>query len=399
MAGRDLKKSGVPAVTAHISCRSAIFLLRMDNDPLTYLGKSMNVFRIVDIPLRPGSAVTLDEISRHFLERSFDPSVAREWLVGMGAVIAVLLVLILFLAVRNRRRAYVPDDWIQDPRDIRATLQLALDQRSRFDLQFKALQGGRRPALRCSGARLEGPYLTLEVNGLQILSSRWDGKEADCFFHLLGNGQILHHAFTTRVIKVFTQGDRCFLHVMIPERIESRQKRSYLRIAPPEEFLLGAALWRGPDLPEDDIRGNIQAWAKPSMVFLPNATPQFSVTDISAGGARLHIPRDAVTEEIQGINVSDRMVFMIDLWDPDRSQRLRFWILCRVQNPMRDFETRGMNIGLQFLAWARPRDCTETGCELEWLRLSGSGEVETLGNWIMRRHLELFRENDTHEPA
>jgi hypothetical protein len=29
---------------------------------------------------------------------------------------------------------------------------------------------------------------------------------------------------------------------------------------------------------------------------------------------------------------------------------------------------------------------------MEWLRLPSSNEVEPIGNWIMRRHLEIFRD-------
>jgi hypothetical protein len=352
----------------------------------------MNV-RVADLLLFPKSAATLGEIQRHFLERTFDASMVLEWLIGFGVIIFLLAVGILFRAFRNRRRVYVPKDWVLDPRAIREVLQLALDQRAKFELQFKALQGGRRPALRCSGVRLEGLFLTLEVSGLQKLSSRWAGKEVECFFQVLDQDRAMYHAFATRVKDVSVQADRCCLRLHIPDRLESRQKRSYLRIAPPEEYLLGAAVWRGTDLPDEDIRDDLQAWAKPSLVYLPNVSAHFSVTDISAGGVRIHIPRAYLSEEVRRINISDRLISMLDLWDPDRAQRMRFWMLCRVQTPVLDFETRGMDVGLQFLAWAKPKESMEGG-QVEWLRLSNSGEIEPLGNWIMRRHLELFRESE-----
>ena len=354
----------------------------------------MNALRFLDIPYQPFGAPSLMEVSRHFIERTINPAVAIEWLIGLSAFIVILLVVILFLAIRSRRRTYMPEDWIVDPHAIREMLQLAMDQRSRFELRFKSLNDGRRPALRCAGVRLEGLFITLEISGLQILSSRWDGKEADCFFQIVGQGQILHHAFETKVKDVFTRDDQCFLRIAIPNRLESRQKRSYLRIAPPDEFLLGAAIWCGEGLPDDDIRTKLQLWNKPTLAFLPSHSSQFSVTDISAGGARIHITRQFLTEEIKHISISDRLIFMIDLWDPTKAQRQRYWMLCRVQNPALDFSTKNMDVGLQFLAWARPKDGVEHGSELEWLRLSLSGEVEPLGNWIMRRHLELFRESE-----
>ena len=55
-------------------------------------------------------------------------------------------------------------------------------------------------------------------------------------------------------------------------------------------------------------------------------------------------------------------------------------------------KTKGMDIGAQFLAWAKPAE--SGGSNLVWLKLASSGEVEPLGNWIMRRHLEFFRESE-----
>jgi hypothetical protein len=94
-------------------------------------------------------------------------------------------------------------------------------------------------------------------------------------------------------------------------------------------------------------------------------------------------------------NTVEQVILMLDLFNADQGRSMRLWLACRVQNLWREHATRDIQMGLQFLAWARPREAAEheEGGGIEWLRLSSANEVEELGNWIMRRHLELFRDS------
>lgn len=338
------------------------------------------------------TGTSLRLVQRFFAE-GLDLGTAMPWAIGLGSIVIVLSAAILIINVLHRRRPYVPQDWITDPKEIRSVFERALDQRSKFELQFSPGQGGRRPALRCIAARVEGRFLVLEAIGLKTLSDRWVGREMDCFFQIVHRGNALHHAFKSSLESIRVINDYCFIRIFIPERLESRQKRSYLRIVPPDEYLLGAAIWHGEQMPPPKDHENLSAWPRPSLAYLPAVTRQIMVRDLSAGGARVHIPKDCLGNSAPHLTTGARILFMLDLWDPDKTKRMRCWMLCRVQNPVLDFETQGMDLGLQFLAWARPRETGEGGA-LEWLRLSRSGEIEALGNWIMRRHLELFRESE-----
>jgi hypothetical protein len=156
--------------------------------------------------------------------------------------------------------------------------------------------------------------------------------------------------------------------------------------------MLGAAVWRGLDMPESLEMNDLALWSKPSRIWLPGMREEFAIRDISSGGLRLHLPRHILAEEMDLIHTSTQFIVMLDLWEPDKAQRLRFWLLCRMQSPALDLETKGMDIGAQFLSWAKAADTG--GSNLIWLKLASSGEVEPLGNWIMRRHLEFFRESE-----
>jgi len=335
------------------------------------------------------SASSFWEIQRHFLERTLDMNAIREILIGVCGIVAALGLIMLILHFRPRK-PYVPQDWIFDPTAIRNTINLAVIQRSKFELQFAMEGEARRPALRCTAVNLNEKDFTLEASGLTTLSTRWEGRPVDCFFMIRNREAYLFYAFTTSITSIKVIKDICLIKLTLPAKLETRQKRSYLRITPPEEYMLGAALWRGPHMPGDEKRGDLALWAKPSRIWLPGTREDFTIRDISSGGMRLHLPRQVLAEEMDFINISAQFMVMLDLWDPDKAQRLRFWLLCRMQSPVLDFETKGMDLGAQFLAWAKPAETG--GSSLLWLKLASSGEVEPLGNWIMRRHLEFFRE-------
>lgn len=331
------------------------------------------------------------EIQRHFLDRSLDFAATHEILVGLGCLAGGLVLFMLLLYLRPRK-AYVPQDWVLDREEIRFIISQALNQRTKFELQFTMDGETRRPALRCSGLELRGGDLVLETSGLNTLSPRWAGRNVDCFFMVRKRENYLFYAFTSSISHIKLLKDQCFISIALPGKLEGRQKRSYLRIVPPDEYMLGAALWRGEDMPEDADRGDLALWPKPSRILLPGTRDDFYIRDISSGGMRLHLPRHILAEEMDNIHVSTQFMVMLDLWDPDKTRRLRFWMLCRMQSPVLDFETKGMDIGAQFLAWARPAE--SGGSNLLWLKIASSGEVEPLGNWIMRRHLEYFRETE-----
>lgn len=336
-------------------------------------------------------AASFWEVQRSFIERTLDMEAVRESLVGVGAVVGLIGLIMLILHFRPKK-PYIPQDWILDPTQIAHTLTLAMTQRSKFELQFAMEGETRRPALRCSGVEVENDAVVLEASGMVTLSERWVGKAADCFFIIRLRDTYAFYAFTSIVTQVRVVNDISMIQLQLPERLETRQKRLYLRIPPPEEYMLGAALWRGPDLPAEGIRNDLALWPKPSRILLPGVREEFFIRDISSGGLKLHLPRHIVAEEMELIHVSTQFMIMLDLWDPDKAQRLRFWMLCRMQSPVLDFETKGMDLGAQFLAWAKPAEAGSSS--LLWLKLAASGEVEPIGNWIMRRHLEFFRESE-----
>ncbi|MDR1124754.1 MAG: hypothetical protein LBM64_01655 [Deltaproteobacteria bacterium] len=322
-------------------------------------------------------------------------SVHMEVLLRGGLVAgAVLLLFCIFTIIRyflSSRKAFVPAGWITLPRQVRALLNGALEQRSTLELQFNDSRNQRRPVLRCSLEEVGAGRVGIEAYGINNIVAGWIGREISCYFKLKIKDQSVYYTFDSTVesVEARPRGVSA-LWLSFPTRMQNRQKRAFLRISPPMDYFLGAAVWFGRNLPADGNLGNIALWPKPSLTLLPGKERQFFIRDLSAGGVRLWVPRREKDARRHDFNLAEQMALLLDLFDPDNSRRLRYWLLCRVQNLITDFNDQSFDIGLQFLAWAAPK---EDGSSLEWLKLTREKEVAPLGNWIMHRHLEIFRAN------
>ncbi|MDL2315776.1 hypothetical protein LJC59_01675 [Desulfovibrio sp. OttesenSCG-928-A18] len=341
--------------------------------------------------------MTLSDIQQSFYTRSFNPEVIGDWLIGISLIIAALVVFLGIRAIRARRIRYSPHGIITDPQMIRNIIRTAFDQRRPFEVQVASQTGQRRPTLRCAPEYLAQTNLTLEINGLKSLSNRWLGRSVHVFFRISLHKEFTYYTFSSTIDGIFLprQGV-CHITLTMPQRLENRQKRSFLRMTPPPEFLMGAALWYGETLPQPQSMDDISLWPAPKQLFIPDKARQFEILDLSAGGVRLGVPARILYKNALQFKVSEVCVLLIDLFDPEHSKRLRFWLQCRIQNVWIEHPSGDARLGMQFRSWGRPRDGQEHGENaggIEWLRLSASNEVEPLGNWIMRRHLEIFREH------
>lgn len=341
--------------------------------------------------------MSLSDIQQSFYTRSFKFASVETWLIGLAVVVALLLAYLAYKAIQARRVRYDPHGSIVDPRVIRTILHTAFDQRRPFEVQVQTDAGQRRPTLRCSPVQLGQTSLTVEINGLKSLSERWLNRQVTVFFRIMAGKDFTYYTFPSRIVAIDQprQGV-CHISLPMPEGLENRQKRSFLRIAPPKEHSLGAALWYGANMPPPEKLSEIALWPAPLLLALPERVEQFTVVDLSAGGARLRIPHEVAREMQVQFNSTEQIMLMIDLFDPEQNKRLRFWLQCRIQNVWVEHPSRDIHMGVQCLAWGKPKELADQAGpagSVEWLRLSSSNEVEPLGNWIMRRHLELFRDH------
>lgn len=344
--------------------------------------------------------MNLNAIRDSFLTRNFAVEEIRAWLIGVATICALLLIIFIVRTIRQRRLRYKPFGNITDPKAIRDLIRLAFDQRRMFEVQVQTDSDTRRPTLRCSPEYLGASSLTIELGGVKSLSEHWLGRKLTVFFRLRINDDFVYYTFNSQIGGIHTpQEGVCHITLPLPAVMENRQKRAFLRLSPPPDLVLGAALWHGDYMPTPETLQDLAGWPRPRLLYLQDRVEQFHIIDISAGGMRISVPQEVQREFRLQFAAVEQLIIMLDLREPEMHKRLRYWIQCRIQNIWRESQTRDILMGLQFQAWARPREIGgETNSTLEWLKLSPAHEVEPIGNWIMRRHLELFREfpGETH---
>ena len=338
--------------------------------------------------------MTLSDTQQSFYSRTFDIQAVETWLLGLAVIIIAIVGYLSVRGLLNKRVRYFPHGSITNPRMIQKIIRQAFDQRRLFEVQVQTESGRRRPTLRCAPEYIGQDSFTVEISGLKSLSDKWIGRAIAVFFRLQVEGEFTYYTFSSRIDGIhLPQPGVCHITLPMPTSLENRQKRSFLRMVPPPEFLMGAALWNGDAMPPPEKLNDVTLWPRPRLLLIPERMEQFTILDLSAGGIRLSVPNKIIRGMQLHFASAEQLILMLDLFDPEQSKRLRFWVQCRVQNVWVEHDTRHVLMGLQFQSWARPRDGVEFGSGgVEWLRLSSAQEVEPIGNWIMRRHLELFRD-------
>lgn len=420
----------------------------------------------------PAAASFLAEISRNFGNYQADFSMVREFVLIVAAVAALLAAVLLVAGLRQRGQRYTPEGWVNDPHVIRELFEAAILQRGRFEMQFHGPTG--RRSTYCTAVSVSRTALTLECSLLRTVPESWKGREVDCYFRTQQKRMQVYYQFTSVITGAHRapSADRTIprgpdaadavwlVDLALPEKLERRQKRAFLRLDVPRNLVLGLAAWpMGQDTPApaDGRRLGTPLLALPDATslnsFTARATPPVhavgseqehaptsvvpvagsgasdaGVTDapssascsetahhddmvaplfpdisralpvallnLSGGGLRLLLPRAtvrAVTGRGMNIDVGGRFTALLELYDPQHDRSLGFWLQCRIQNRFVAFEARDVELGAQVLAWGQARDAAPHMAD--WKPLSDEGEVEPLGNWVIRRHLELYRES------
>ncbi|SIO27363.1 PilZ domain-containing protein [Halodesulfovibrio marinisediminis] len=332
------------------------------------------------------------QIGKNFSASSFRTETALFTVYALLLIVVILIAVIIFMWFKNRKNAkYVPHDWVLHPSHITNTLRMARDEREKFELQFHS-KGEKRRSTSCLLTTINKETVTIECSQLTNLKSSWVGRDVDCYFQVrkssTGNTFFM---FTTQIIGIrgCTDGT-VVLTLKIPNKLEQRQKRASLRISPPQQYVMGLAVWSAPEGLSTKGTLDIRKWGRPVLTYLPEKSFQIILENLSAGGIKVRIPRSEMRNCNLDFKIGDKLFMLLDLWDPDTGQRVRYWLLCRIQNPFIDFVTHDAELGLQFRFTAQPD--ANSPAELRWNEEPIGTGLDSIGNWVMRRHLELYRE-------
>lgn len=333
--------------------------------------------------------VFLDSVKDTFLSANFDdvilPLLLGTFLVAGGIVVVGAIV---NKVLSSLRRQSLPPGWIGRKADLIEIFTLAHAQRSRFELGFHT-KGRKRRTAYCSLHSVGRNSLIFELDRGRAGQS-WVGREFDAFFRVVRkNKKVVFFAFSSELVglKKITK-DTVHLTVRFPACIELRQKRQHFRLDPPPHLILGIALW--PELRSGGgLLRHVREWGRPQFAYYPERQNPFSLINISAGGIRLSVSRPVDVNFPVEIKYGNRVMLMLELYEPVTGTKERFAANCLIKNIFDDFSRSQVELGLEFIEYGLAD--REDPFLFTW-RVAGNEGVPEIGNWTMRRHLELVRE-------
>jgi len=309
---------------------------------------------------------------------------------GAAALVALGLgILLNRFAFRGRARL-VPASWIVDSREIATLFERALAERSKIEMQA-AGRGG--TTVNASLLEALGDRLRLEITARVSVTQSWLERVFDCFFRLQNprnRNQLLFYTFQTRVLGVKKMADgTVLLDTSLPEKVVLQQKRVHLRLEPPGQLVLGLAVWPDQLRPDGEPEGAFRTWGKPPLVSLPGGKENLlRLVNLSASGLRLEARAAGRRATGMDFEIGQHYMLLMDLYDPEAEKKRQFWLRVMVRNRYEEFETRDLHVGLRVASVGERLPDQE---EIAWRAAPADG-LPALENWVVRRHIELFRE-------
>lgn len=313
------------------------------------------------------------------------------WTLAAALLLAGAGILVNQLVVRRRFRL-VPSNWITRKADILEVFDQALSQRSKIEVGFTRRDQARQTTA-CMLSDMTPEHLILDLSDFIEVHQGWIGRSFECFFRVQAGkipGQMNFYAFSAEVVGVKKLADGSTqLTLAVPDHVVLQQKRVHLRLEPPTQYVLGLALW--PQQLDDKARpiGNVKAWGRPPLVMVPGKTGgALRLVNVSGSGLRLEVAYEARKAAGMELEIGQYLNLLLTLKDPSTNAVLKHWLIGRVQNRYEDYSSKELEVGLRLVGVGR----REAGSpEIAWRKAPEDG-LPDLENWVVRRHLELFRE-------
>ncbi len=324
-----------------------------------------------------------------------NPSLSPEriaMLLGLFAVVVVAILAARFVfKYRLARSIYIPAGDIHDPSKILQILDQCIVRRSKLEFRIVGRQSG--------GQIVSGMPVEVKSGHVKLTMSvpfspsqeKLAGEKVHCYFKIRQDSRDIFFNFLSSIDRI-GKGEAGFLELAIalPEVLIAGQKRSFLRIDPPRDFILDIALW--PEYIDSNTgwRADIEAFPEPILTNTAEHPRTLDLSDISAGGTKLILDKVALGKSGLTITKGTRFILRLNLWNPVEQNELPLWLICRTQQYTGAAGEPKTTLGVQFVAWSQPQNADMH--LLNWHKLdSDDDEVPPLGNWVAKRYLEHYR--------
>lgn len=298
------------------------------------------------------------------------------------------------IKIRFGRDDAPPSTWIVRPGEIRAILDTAMSQRSKVRVSFVRDDAGARSTDATILCLDPARGIEMEMTALVRATPGWAGKLVACDFRLRLDPRKDYHSFynfVSAIVAVRLAGDD-FVHMTVawPKHLELEQKRGFLRIEPPRNFVLELEVWHENTVKAARGRfGNPATWGEPVLRLDPRLEPPLvEVRNLSGGGVRLEVLYDTLQGHKALFEAGSRFLMRLVLAEPEADQPMTFHLALRLQNIYGDPGAVGKKgYGFRIVSFGVPTDTP--GDVLSW-KTAASGAPD-LDDWAFRRHLALYR--------
>lgn len=316
----------------------------------------------------------------------------EQTVIHLAYVFGLLLLLLgIALAAKLAQRIKAEDPKARHKRNLEI-LHQALRNRSRMDVCFHPHEAS-KIIVPCALEDLHNTHGRLDLPGQVTPSQSWVNKSFLCFFRIPGpKGRPFFYKFTTKIIALHKHNDRHHLDFALPDQIELGQKRRHLRLKIPRNDILDFRIWAGDDDHEPPGLLNTDSKPVPLAIFSPDRATEFYVVDLSGGGICLEYDPRRLPGLDDYLQNSQALYMRLELTNIDEKLPSTYYMAARLRTRQENFDTGTFQIGYEFVQYAQ--DQPEGG--LKWINVRPELGIADLITWVFKRHLELYREQESN---
>lgn len=331
-----------------------------------------------------------EEISRNLTNWQLNTAAVAVLSVLFGLLVLVVLLSMLLKAFRGSSGIGKPVFQVDSPSEIEALFEQAIDDRSKFELNFDPKSKFQSI---CSLVSIQSDGLVLEPPGNVVPKQSWVGRTVYLYFSVPQgkNKRIFYHFISqvTDIIKYNPQ--RVFLQISQPATVQQKSKRNLYRIDPRPDSIRSLVVWPAAYHSSGHLVSDIHKFGDPLFELASFEQHKLiELVNISGGGVRLKIPNKCRKETQFNPDETRELVLFVSLAGHDNSLPSNFYLLGRIRNIYQDFSTHDLEIGLQFVSLGTPQ--TDTPNQLTWSAIDSIQGVDDIVTWVMKEHLTLYRE-------
>ncbi len=301
-------------------------------------------------------------------------------------LISLSLVIYLILNKIAQKKAKTDFFTISDPSTIMEILNQAMIDRSSFQL---FLNPESAYSLKCSLEEVTSYDMVLELPSyIRAIKPQMVGRKVYVIFGIPYKKQMIFYYFTSKIISSFKKDDYLFLRIEIPNSLELRQKRNFLRIETRPEDFIDLIVWKEKFLPTGELVKDLKNLGKP-IYKKKTEHAFFPVLDISALGIRLKFDRVELNKRVGELNKGNGFIIFFKIKDERREKTYSFLVHGIIKNVYRDPVGKHIEYGIQFIEQGKVSE--DSSSIIKWEKIDPKMGIRELSDWVMQKHLYYYR--------